>query len=223
MRMVGPRHFVDDGVAQFPAPWQWGSEFGGQVVVVIGNGPSLSRFQPELLAGVRLIAINSACRWAHSIATKDDFLYFADNSWNERYPDLADRWPGVLLTANRYAAARLRPRARRLDVTALSQAVAGNPDAIHASSGHTAATLACAMCAARVVLLGFDARLVDGRSHWHGDYSMDDAGIYADRFVPGWWGVAEVAEMLGVEIVNATPDSAINGIPFVPLPKALAA
>lgn len=221
MRYVGPRHFHVDARDPPPAHWAWGQDFAGQVVTIIGNGPSLAAVSPEALRGHRHIAINSACRWAAPIATAEDVLYFADNSWNENHPALAAAWRGVVVTCNRYAAARLAPRARLLDVTALSVAAAGNPDHLHASSAHTAAVLAAAMGAARVVLLGMDGRSVAGRSHWHGDYRSDDSSVYADRFIPGWLGVGHVVDAMGVEIVNATPDSAVVGIPFVPLCKAL--
>lgn len=223
MRYVGPRHFHIDPRDPPPAAWEWGRGFAGQVVTIIGNGPSLGSVSPEALRGHRHVAINSACRWAAPIVTADDFLYFADNSWNENHPALAAAWRGVIVTCNRYAAARLAPRARLLDVTALSLAVRGNPDHLHASSAHTAAVLAAAMGAARVVLLGMDGRIVAGRSHWHDDYQSMDPSPYADRFIPGWFGVARVVESLGAEIVNATPDSAVLGIPFLPLPKAVAA
>lgn len=221
MRYVGPRHFHIDKHDPPPAAWQWTPEFAGRVVVIIGNGPSLAAVSPEAIRGVRHVAVNSACRWADPIATPDDFLYFADNSWNENHPALAQAWRGVVVTCNRYAAARLAPRARLLDVTALSYAVNGNPDHLHASSAHTAAVLAAELGAARVVLLGIDGRIVGGRSHWHDDYQSMDPSPYADRFIPGWIGVARVVETLGCEIVNATPDSAVMGIPFVPLLKAL--
>ncbi len=222
MRYVGPRHFHIDANAPPPVAWAWTPESAGQVVTIVGNGPSLAAVSPEALRGHRHVAINSACRWAAPIATAADFLYFADNSWNENHPALAEAWPGVVVTCNRYAAARLAQRARLLDVTALSIAAQGNPDHLHASSAHTAAVLAAAMGAARVVLLGMDGRIVAGRSHWHDDYQSLDPSPYADRFIPGWLGVAAVVEAMGVEIVNATPNSAVVGIPFLPLPKALA-
>ena len=123
MRMVGPRHFVDDGVSRWPDHWKWGDDYAGQAVVIIGNGPSLAAFTPAQVAGQNLIAINSACRWAAPIATDSDMLFFHDNSWNANHPALADAWPGSIVTSNRYAALRLAPRARRLDVTALTEAV----------------------------------------------------------------------------------------------------
>jgi hypothetical protein len=222
MRQIGPRQWVEDGTP-WPEPWQWGDDYAGRTVVVIGNGPSLSAFVPAGVRGFPLIAINSACRWAAPVATPDDVLFFHDNSWNVNHPALADAWPGAIITSNRYAAARLAPRARRLDVTALTEAVRIHPDAVHASSGHTAAALAAAMGARRVVLLGFDGAMRAGRSQWHDDYREPDDSVYRERMVPGWRDLVPGLSRLGCEVVNATMGSAIDAAPFVPLAAALAA
>ncbi len=222
MRMVGPRHFVEDGTP-FPEPWQWGPGFVGETVVIVGNGPSLADFRPEQVAGHRLIAINHACAWAAPVARTDDFLFFHDNSWNENHPALAAAWPGVIVTSNRYAAARLAPRARRLDVMALTEAVRIHPDATHASSGHTAAALAAAMAAVRVVLLGFDGGFRGARSAWHDAYREADDTVYRERMLPGWTDLVPGLARLGCEVVNATPGSAITAAPYCDLAAALAA
>lgn len=223
MKCVGPRHFVDDGATRFPDHWQWRRDFEGRTVVILGNGPSLARFMPQQVQGVPLIAINSACRWARPVATPADLLYFADNSWNEAHPALALAWPGVVVTSNRYAAARLAPLGLRLDVTALTYAVGVHPDATHASSGHTSAALAAAMGAARVVLLGFDGGHRGGRAQWHDDYREGDESVYADRMIPGWRDLVPGLARLGCEVVNATPASSIDAAPFLELAAALAA
>lgn len=222
MRQIGPREWVNDGTP-WPEPWQWGGDYAGAVVVIVGNGPSLAGVSPAEVAGHHLIAINSACRWASPVAQATDVLFFHDNSWNENHPALADAWPGGIITSNRYAAARLAPRARRLDVTALTEAVRVHPDATHASSGHTAAALAAAMGARRVVLVGFDGRMRAGRSQWHDDYREPDDTVYRDRMLPGWVDLVPGLARIGCEVVNATPDSAIAAAPFLPLPAALAA
>ena len=214
---------VDDGVTRCQEPWQWGDDFAGETVVLIGNGPSLAMVAPEAVKGHRLIAINSACRWAAPVAGPTDMLLFNDNSWHENHQDLAAAWPGVIVTSNRYAAARLAPRARRLDVIALTIAVRVHPDATHASSGHTAAALAAAMGARRVVLLGFDGGPRGGRSHWHDDYREADTAVYQDRMLPGWRDLVPGLARMGCEVINATPGSSIDAAPIVPLADALGA
>jgi hypothetical protein len=226
MRYVGPREYVIDTPPAPPPPyWVPGDDFAGQVVVILGNGPSLATVSPGAIAGTRFIAVNSACRWAAPIATAADPLYFTDNSWHENRPGLAAEWIGPVITSNRYAVLRMQAQSgldacRYLDVRALCEWAGAPPDAVYASSGHSAAVLAARMGAARVVLLGFDGRRVDGRTHWHGDYS-EHGDPYAERFVPGWRALAPALEARGVELVNATPGSAIDAVPIRDLEACL--
>jgi hypothetical protein len=220
MRYVGPRHIViDDAPAPVPF-WEPDQSFAGQTVVVIGNGPSLLAVEVMAVAGQRLIAVNSACRWAAPIATAEDMLFFVDNSWNENRPELAAAWPGIVVSPNRNAKARLGEALRRIDITELTVWAGAMPDAVQASSGHGAAVLAARMGAVRVVLIGFDGRRVDGRSHWHNDY-QEHGDTYNDRFIPGWRMLMPVFTARRVELFNATPGSAIDAVPFRPIAECL--
>jgi len=217
MRYVGPRHIVID---EAPAPvpfWEPDRALVGETVVIIGNGPSLMAASPAAIADVRFVAVNSACRWAASIATPADILYFTDNSWSENRPHLAAEWPGPVVTSNRNAKARLGAAVQYLDIIALTEWAEAPPDAVQASSGHSAAVLAARLGAVRVILLGFDGRRANGRSHWHDDYSEHDDAPYRERFIPGWRMLAPVFAAKGVELINATPGSAIDAVPFRPI------
>lgn len=222
MRYVGPRHIVID---EAPAPvpfWEPDRSFEGLTVTLIGGGPSHADIDLEVLRGNRFIAINSGCRKVRPIATAEDLLYFSDNSWNERRPELALDWPGPVVTANRNAKARLGDAVRRVDVNAMCERLQAFPDHALASSGHGAACLAIAMGAKRLVLIGFEGQIIGGRSHGHDDYVQHDIPAYAERFVPGWTGLAPVFRRFGIEVVNATPISAITEFPRLSLAEALA-
>lgn len=222
VRYVGPRHIViDDAPAPVPF-WEPDRSFEGVSVVIIGGGPSHAAVDLDILAGHRFIAVNSSCRKVRPVATEDDLIFFHDNSWNENFPQLAADWPGPVVTSNRNTKARLGDAVRRLDMEALTLALRAFPDDIGASSGHTAACLAVIMGAARLVLVGFEGQAVGGRTHGHGDYQMDDHGPFRERFLPGWAGLAPVFARCGVDVVNATPHSAIQEFSFLDLRSALA-
>ncbi len=79
------------------------------------------------------------------------------------------------------------------------------------SSGHTAISLAIAMGAKRVAMVGYDMRVVGGREHFHADYKGGrDLSIYANEFVPGFNGWNESAWASGCEVLNCTPGSAVT-------------
>jgi hypothetical protein len=221
-RYVGPREIViDDNPAPVPF-WAPDRSFQGRTVLLVGGGPSHVAFDLAQLEDVPFIAINSGCRHVRPMATADDILYFTDNSWAENRPELLRDWPGPVVTVNRNAKARLGAEVRRLDLDALTQTFQVRSDYVQASSGHIAACLATIMGARRIVLIGFECLQLDGRTHGHQDYSQDDpVSVYEQCFIPGWRALAPALERMGVEVVNATPISAIDVFPMMPLAQAL--
>ncbi|MGE0722806.1 MAG: hypothetical protein AB7O45_00450 [Alphaproteobacteria bacterium] len=221
MRYVGERRVVIDGKPTPTPLWEPDRSFAGATVAVIGGGPSLATLDLDVLRGHRFIVVNSGCRIVRPVATPDDPLYFSDNAWNERRPELAAAWPGPVVTCNRNAKLRNGDAVRWIDVIGLTERVGALPDIVQASSGHIAACLAAVMGAARLVLCAFEGRVVGDRTHGHGDYTQGDIASFHERFVPGWVGLAPAFARLGVEVINATPDSAVRCYPFRPLAEAL--
>lgn len=195
----------------------------GETVVVAAPGPSLSREVCDRCRAYRAIAVQDAWRlmpWA-------DVLYGCDSKWWRHHngaPDFAgERWASHGTTSNDNAelagAYGLHLVAGRSGAT-----FSTDPRILHYgfSSGFQAVNLAILFGATRIVLIGFDMRIVDGRAHYFGDHPppllrRTNYGAFAARFV-------EAAKRLppGVEIVNATPGSALTCFPMVPLDEVLA-
>lgn len=186
-------------------------------VFCLAGGASLQHFDFERLAGRRCIAINQS-----AYAAPRDILYFTDNSWFDDNEALIRDWPGLVVTTSRAAKAAL-PALRRVDYVPSPHFLVGQPQIRRGrSSGQTAISLAIAMRARRVVLLGYDMRLVDGRSHWHEAYSARDPNVYRDEFLPPFTGWHITARAVGCEVVNATPGSALTEFPMVDIEDELA-
>jgi hypothetical protein len=77
------------------------------------------------------------------------------------------------------------------------------------SSGHGAVDVAMGLGFKRLVLVGFDCRVVDGRSHNHHEFNRP-AVLFSDTFLPAWDPYPARARERSVEIINATPGSAIK-------------
>jgi hypothetical protein len=90
------------------------------------------------------------------------------------------------------------------------------------NSGFGALNLAVQFGAKRIVLVGFDMRLDKGL-HWHGAH----AGLHNpnDRNVARWRrvidGAAPTLKALGVEVLNASPISALQAYPKVDFMEAI--
>jgi hypothetical protein len=185
--------------------------FEGQTVFILGGGPSLT---PDVLARVEgkpAIAINSTAR----LAPAAPVLYFADWGWFRDNRPIVDTFGGLVVTFCRRA---WQGSTRRELILVGADVLSPGP----ATAGHHALEVAAAMGAARVVLLGFDCRTVGGRSHCHGDYSVQRAEyVYRDKIAPLWAGWGARMRARGLEVVNATAGSAITEFPMAELEAVL--
>lgn len=88
------------------------------------------------------------------------------------------------------------------------------------NSGAGAIALAAQLGARRIVLLGYDAQKTGGAAHWHEDHP---AGLGNAGSVGKWpRQFAELAKSLaGVEIINASRETALTCWPRMTLEEAL--
>lgn len=217
--------------------------FKGETVFCLASGPSLTSDVVAKLAGRRKIVVNSS----YKDVPDADMLYFTDSGWFEfgRHPEFCgnnlgtdDRWPrrddlekfaGIIVSMSKSAKRVLPDRVRRVKgigdptIGAGSFPPLGSPGVRQGrSSGHTAVSLAVALGARRIILVGYDMRVVDGREHHHSEYvGPRDLDQYSREFVPAFNGWNADALKVGVEIVNCTPGSAIVEFPFCDLDEVL--
>lgn len=225
-------------------PWEndiWRPEmlFDGQTVVCIASGPSLTAETCETVRQARAagrcaaIVVNSSCR----LAPWADVLFFTDSGWYEPRRDLVRDWAGLVVSMSRLAKRELPQKVKRVKGCGDPSwpprregmpKCPGFPDPggpyLHQgrNSGNTAVSLAIAMGARRVLMAGYDCRIVNGREHHHDEYKGGrDATIYDLEFRHAFRGWNEAARHSGVEIINCTPGSAIEEFPFAVLEDVL--
>ena len=76
------------------------------------------------------------------------------------------------------------------------------------NSGAAAISFAVNAGCKRIVLLGFDMHTDGGKGHWHNLYN-NKMNMPFDKHLMGFEQIAQDAKRLGIEILNASPDSAI--------------
>jgi hypothetical protein len=198
--------------------------WAGKKVVVIATGPSLTREQIALIPeGVPRIAVNDAYHWAPNA----DLVYFADKKWHDWQVKGIPK-PGLGLAKEEVQAAwRAFPGQRcSVDVgngtpiypagifmlrNARQRGISSDPEAIctGSNSGYQAINIAILAGAKRVVLIGFDCRDVGAKSHFFGDHEDKTKPPYA-TVTDSFKSMAGAAENLGIEILNATPGTALD-------------
>lgn len=103
--------------------------------------------------------------------------------------------------------------------------ISGNPRRIFTggNGGYQAIGLAVLWGARRIVLLGYDMQRAGGRAHWHADHNEQRLGNPHD--FETWRARLAVAASdlrhLGVEVINASRETALTCFDRVPLEEAL--
>jgi hypothetical protein len=190
-----------------PDYWQPAPIWRGKTVFIVGGGPSLLGFDFGRLRGRSVIAVNRAAKdvpWA-------DALLFRDQPWFDANRALVAAWPGHAFTTCPQSKAALPEKMKLLATAMRADFLPGtSPLKRGRSGGQMGISLAIAANAAAVVLLGFDMRLVAGRSHYHDDYRTESERLYRNDFLRHFEGWNAAAQRAGVDVINATPGSALD-------------
>lgn len=75
----------------------------------------------------------------------------------------------------------------------------------------------------RIILLGYDMRCVNGKSHAHREEATTQEWQYRNIFVPSFIDIARDLEDEGIEVINCTPGSALQVFPQADLRDVLKA
>lgn len=212
--------------------WTVPREWTGETAFLLGGGPSLLGFDASVLRGRRVIAINNS----YLLAPWADVLYYADRSWwlahRDEWIDQAGvRQPGAraLFTGKyRVSIGTSEDCTNRLRSTGAS-GLESNPSCLkHGSnSGYQCIGLAAHFGVSRIVLLGYDMRVDGARTHWHPghpNHTPDRQQRSLEHvFLPRFASLVAPLAAAGIEVLNATPRSALTCWPIVALDQVLEA
>jgi hypothetical protein len=164
---------------------------------ILATGPSMSQALVDSLAGLRLVAVNDACR----LAPAAEAIVANDRRWWQAHPE-ALRLPG------RKFSAHPPPGVERVEITQ------------HIQTGTNSALLALHVAVRvlggkRVLLYGLDLSAERG-AHFFGPHPAPMPNTTPDRFNVFRAQFAAYKPTLpkGVEVLNATPGSALQCFPF---------
>lgn len=201
--------------------------------VVAASGPSLNDEVAAACRGVPVVAVNDAWRLFPFAAV----LYACDEAWWDVYDGArafaGERWSSHGNAQHNDKRACAARHGLALIRGSEGEGFARDPGLVHYgdNSGHQAVNLAAHFIGwcGRIVLVGFDLRAPEGRRHFFGDHPgrlhRSKAGSELDRYFASFIRRFETAARLlpqGIEIVNATPDSALTCFRRMDLKTALA-
>jgi len=189
--------------------------FKNQTVYLLGGGPSLLDFDWNKLKGKNVIAINKAF-----LSYPDaDILYWTDTRFWKWFKADIDKFKGIKVTN--------KAKIIQNDILILRDSgrigLDTNPSSLkHGNnSGYAAINLAFHTGANRIMLLGYDMSMLNGKSHFHDGYAIrHNPKIYKDNMIPHFDALVEPLKEHGIEIWNACPTSALEAFPKCTIDEA---
>lgn len=199
-------------------------------MVVVGGGPSLT---PEQLgevrcardaagpARLRVIAVNDAYR----LAPWADLLFFADSKWwgwHKDRPEFKD-YKGERCSVFPNGGEIADPEVHLLRYDS-AEGLSTDPQYLRtgSNSAYMSVNVAVLAGATRVVLIGVDAKPgAKKQSHWFGDHPDRTKPPYR-HMVQAFREMKPLLDKAGVEVINASPGSAVTAFPQMELGEALA-
>lgn len=82
------------------------------------------------------------------------------------------------------------------------------------NSGYQAINIAVLAGAKKILLLGYDMRFKDGKSHWFGDHPVKTPEHSYKHYAQNFKAMVPQLQKAGVSVINCTPGSLINCFPF---------
>lgn len=217
-----------------PRIWQGGTCW------IIGGGPSIAQqfevpedlikkvydrevpisvYSPYLseLHNRHTIAINSA----FLIGDWIDLVFFGDRGWFFENRHKVAEFTGLKVTCSGHLR---KPQYQKENIKFVGKdrtrpkGISRHPSLVswNLNSGAAAISVAAHMGVKRIVLLGFDMKLgSDHRQHFHSEYGTRGSRLNAkklpfDRHLKGFHFIKIHAKKMGIEIINASPDSSIT-------------
>ena len=184
--------------------------------VVRGTSPSVYSPYMSLLHDKHVIGVNVA----YMIGDWIDLVFFGDSGFLLKYQVELANYQGLKVSchpkANDVSWIKFLPRDK-----SHAQGISSNPMRVswNGNSGAAAISVAAHAGAKRIILLGFDMKVNEtANQHWHDVYGKTKAPVDKrkprrmpfHRHLRGFPQIARDAKQMGIEILNACPDSAIE-------------
>lgn len=192
--------------------------YDGETVVIAASGPSLDQDQVDRVRGQRLIVINTTSE----LAPWADMLYACDAKWWDAHEG-APGFRGLKVTQDEQAAQKWGLKRVPLVYGA---GLSLEPERIHGggNGGYQALNLAVLLGARRIILLGYDMQHSGSRIHWHGRHP-DGMNNPRESTIRAWTenfrSTVPDLERAGVEVINASRETALDCFPRASLDSAL--
>ncbi len=175
----------------------------GETVYILAGGASVRDLDLSRLRGKKVIAVNTAVfTWPLC-----QVMYWNDPEWYRQWGEKLAGYRGRVITGCAHLSMKIYDQVKKAPA---KKGLAVDPGRVAMSytSTQAAMNIAYHYGARRLVLLGVDCKLAaDGTRNHHSPHRHKSRVGWAERWIGDFEHVARVAPTLGVEILNASPDT----------------
>lgn len=187
-------------------------KLSGRIVYLIGGGPSLNLLDFNLLKNKNIIVANSALYYFENALA----VYWMDQNWASQNCEKLQSIKSYKFTSkincenyikNNIKAIGGGTVLRKVSDYGLStdiNSVCGN------NTGAQMINLAVNAGVRKIVLLGYDMGIVEGKSHFHSHYSNAQPSVYTNLFIPCINSMAPLIQKMGIEVINCCMHSELK-------------
>ena len=194
-------------LSEFDIPWESSNQVLSRKAEIDLYSPFLSPIHAK-----HVIGVNAAFKLGNWI----DILFYGDNNFYKANRLQLANFPNIKITCN-YRTTQVAfqenikycpyDQKRPFGISPQADKVSWN-----LNSGAAAISIAAHTGVKRIILVGFDMDLNEkGDQHWHGLYNkVNPKGVPFKRHLQGFSEIAKDAKAMGIEIINASPNSKIT-------------
>lgn len=197
---------------KFTIPSLWDNE----TVYILGGGPSLSDVPMDKLIGKNVVCLNNS----YTLGSFN-VLYFMDWNWFQQHEKAISKLDCLKFTV-------VERCLGKEGITVIERGprkgFSVDPAVLcpGSNSGYGSIDLAFLLGGIRIILLAFDMKMINGKHNWHDEHIRQKEGDIADDvYESDYIQFFRDSEMLPtlknneVEVLNATPGSALDVFPII--------
>lgn len=187
---------------------------------IIGGGPSIKNTDLTILKHEHIIAVNNS----YQLVPWADFMFFMDRGWIIQHRENLLSFNGIKVTilVNYLDWCIGLKRVKFIKRGPRNGFSHHNSTLNHGgNSGFCAVNLAALLGAGRIILVGFDMKVVNGNHNYHNDHPRKIAdNIYQEEYIRPFSSLIRT-EKNNYQILNATPDSDLKCFDYINLGDSL--
>jgi hypothetical protein len=195
----------------------------GRTVYVIAGGSTVKTQNLNLLNGKLVVCLNNS----YSIYPDALALYWADETWVNNHIEGVKNHPAKFRfhskfhVSDKYLNSEKHLGIGNSTILRRTGDKGIDPDLNNVRGNNSGAHILNLLynCKVRrIILLGYDMKIIDGKSHWHGGHSLSiKPEVYCNLFIPSIQSMADFFKRANIEVINTSPNTDLKCFPRMKL------